>query len=562
MRLFALTCVLILSSIVPARANEYRAFWADGFSAGFRSPEETQTLLRRLRLSNCNAVWAQVRKRGDAQYRSAYEPWARENPEHWDALQYLLDQAHTGSQPVEVHAWINTCAVGGDKDPGHILNRYPGYISLSDKGETYDHEARKIDPGNPGANDWTFRVYLDVMRHYDVDGIHFDFVRYGGSHWGYNPVSLAWFNALNNRIGRPAFDDFAYQQWRRDNVTNLVRKVYAHAKAVRPSVQVSAATITWGDGPSDMAKWRQSSAFRTVYQDWRGWMQEGILDINCPMMYFSNKAHRDYWLHWNEFAKDQKYNRQLVIGAGIWLNTIPATFEQISDVRKPSASGKTANGVLLYSYGGTNVSPAGRAQEYNEAFYSDLAHPSEAGSPPFAEPAEPPAPAAPQAILKGFVLSAPWLGPVVGARVSVSGPVKRSQTTDVTGFYAFVGLPSGEYQVTVSRPGFPSAHRAVTVGQGWSVKTFNAIVAYGGRSAGRVSDGWEVLRQESGPVLVVRSPVNGATRRISLRPDLPLKFQAGDIVAIGELPGKLPVAVRLTGMCPVSRAEALQVRKP
>lgn len=555
MRFVWIVCLLALTP-ASVSCQEYRAFWADGFSAGFRSAQETDTLLRRLREANCNGVWAQMRKRGDAQYKSTYDPWARENPDHWDALKYLLDNAHAGPQPIKVHAWLNTCAVGGDKDPGHILNRHPDYISLSDKGETYDNEARKIDPGSPGANDWTFRVYLDVMRHYDVDGIHFDFVRYGGSHWGYNPVSLAWFNALNNRIGAPAFDDPAYQQWRRDNVTNLVRKVYAHAKAVRPSVEVSAATITWGDGPADLEQWQRSSAYRTVYQDWRGWMEEGLLDINCPMMYFSNKAHRDYWLHWNEFAKDHKYNRQLVVGAGIWLNTIPATFEQIADVRKPSNNGKKADGVLLYSYGGTNTTQAGRAEEYNEEFYRALAKPSGAGEPPFARSAAAPPQASAQAIVKGFVLSDPWLAPIVGAEVTLSGPVSRTARTDITGFYAFVGLLPGRYTVHIARPGFPVATRQIRVSSGWQVHSFNALLAYGGKSRGEASDGWEVLRVEGPSALALRNPHTGKAQRVAIRPDFPLPFQPGDIVAVGKLPGLSQPSVRLTGMRAVSREQA------
>ena len=61
------------------------------------------------------------------------------------------------------------------------------------------------DPGNPDAADWTFRVYLDVSRHYEVDGIHFDFVRYGSTdgkgRFGYNPVSVARFLAQKGRWG-------------------------------------------------------------------------------------------------------------------------------------------------------------------------------------------------------------------------------------------------------------------------------------------------------------------------------------------------------------------------
>ena len=155
---------------------------------------------------HCNAVFVQMRKRADAYYESHYEEWAKDDTEQFDALQYLCDHAHAPGQPrIQVHAWINACAIGGNPSAGSLAKVHPEWLSLSDTGADFDTEATKIDPGNPDAAEWTFRVYMDVVRHYDVDGIHLDFIRYGGDsktvgHWGYNPVSVARFNA---RYGTP-----------------------------------------------------------------------------------------------------------------------------------------------------------------------------------------------------------------------------------------------------------------------------------------------------------------------------------------------------------------------
>ena len=533
---------LCLFGSVFAAADEYRGFWADGFNDGIRTPQQTDTLIQRLQESNCNALWAQVRKRGDAQYRSHYEPWARENPDHWDALAYLLQKAHASNPCIEVHAWINTCAVGGDSSPKHILKKHPEFISLSDKGEDYDNEATKIDPGNPGAADWTFRVYLDVLRNYDVDGIHFDFVRFGGGHWGYNPVSVAWFNALHNRIGKPAFDDPEFQQWRRENLTNLVRKVYVHSKTLKPKVAVSAATITWGNGPKDLAGWIQSSAYRNVYQDWRGWMEEGILDINCPMMYFSNSKRREYWLNWNEFAKNNKFSGRVVIGSGIWLNSIPDTMMQIEDLRKPSSTGATHDGVLLYSYAGTNVDENGKEANYNPAFYSALAKPSEfSPHPPFADIANPPISRAPSGIVKGFTLTDPWLAPVVGATVRLSGPVTRQMRSDVTGFFAFANLPSGHYTVAFDDPHF-QPHRKVISVDGSTASILN-YWSNDGRPSGRTRGLWTVTEADEATVTVEER--TGTMRRLLKQSSLFLPLQKGDIVVISDLLKGLQPAIRL-----------------
>src|SRR5438045_2147279 len=87
-----LTVILLLCSASEVRAQEIRGFWVDGFNEGFKSPEQIDTLLKRLRAANCNAVFAQMRKSGDAYYLSRYEPWASDDQQHFDALAALIDK--------------------------------------------------------------------------------------------------------------------------------------------------------------------------------------------------------------------------------------------------------------------------------------------------------------------------------------------------------------------------------------------------------------------------------------------------------------------------------------
>src|SRR5690606_33829107 len=104
---------------------------------------------------------------------------------------------------------------------------------------------------------------------------------------------------------RPAPGDPAWGQWRRDRVTETVRRLYIRAKAIKPSVQISAATITWGGlGSYHPADWPNSSAYRTVFQDWPAWLEEGIIDFAMPMHYFSEGDARargwyDGWLRFD-----------------------------------------------------------------------------------------------------------------------------------------------------------------------------------------------------------------------------------------------------------------------
>ncbi len=464
---------------------ELRAFWADGFNVAFKTPQQVEDLLKRLHDAHCNAIFAQVRKGGDAYYASHYEPWAKDDQTHFDALAYLIAHAHAMTPRIAVHAWINTCAVGGNAaNPFNIVALHPDWLSMNPDGKDFDGEATKIDPGQPGAADWTFRIYLDVARHYDVDGIHFDFVRYGGKEWGYNPVSVARFQQQRgdqSGIKRiegselPDPTDEIWKQWRRDQVTNIVRKVYVHAAKVNPKVVVSAAVITWGDGPrTEQAWYTNTAAMHRTMQDWRGWLQEGMIDLACPMTYFQADNHLDWQRHWSEYIKNHQYHRAATVAVGNWFNTIPQNLEMIEICRSKSAKGKLPYGVMLYSYAGTNASEEkdtkGKRKEldYQPDFYAALSQPT--SSAPF--PTDAPLPPMPwkekpqTGIVKGFLLT-PDLTPVDGAAVTVRGHGKKiTHLADGTGFFAFIDLRPGEYTLQVSARGYEKQQIKATIKAG------------------------------------------------------------------------------------------------
>ena len=498
--------LLLGAAAVLLAPTGIRGFWVDAFNPGIKSKAEVDALVGRLQRARCNAVFVQVRKRGDAYYHSRYEPRALDNRDGWDPLPYLIERAHAASPRITVHAWINAAAVGSPSvDPGHVLAKHPSWRSVSDTGEGDDKEAVKIDPGVPEAVEWTYRVYLDVLRSYPVDGIHFDFIRYGGARWGYAPASVARFNARHGRQGQPAWDDPLWQQWRRDQVTSLVRKVYTNAVAVRPGVIVSAALISWGDGPRAEEDWAKSSAYSAVYQDWNAWLQEGILDLACPMTYFRAERHRTFQENWAEWIKEHQFGRAATVAVGTWLNPIADNLEMIRINQAPSKSGKSAAGTLLYSYRGTNAipGPAGGppgTDAYNEAAYD--AYGQALGEPvPFPELPWKAKPT--RGHVKGSVLAGTGLAWADGAEVRIEGNgVQRTQTAGGTGFYAFADLAPGAYTVTAAYQGETSAPRPVEVAAG-KVASADFLMASGDlpparpvRGIGREKHGARVLLED------------------------------------------------------------------
>ncbi|HZT41190.1 MAG TPA: family 10 glycosylhydrolase [Chthonomonadaceae bacterium] len=605
----SLPLILLLAFLIAFGRNsradnarpELRAFWADGFNDGYKTPQQVDQLLQRLHDAHCNAIFAQMRKRGDAYYPSHYEPWASDDTQHFDALAYLIEKAHAMNPPIAVHAWINTCAVGGDaKNPFNIVHLHPDWLSLDPKNDDFDKEATKIDPGNPDAADWTFRIYLDVVRHYpNVDGIHFDFVRYGGASWGYNPVSVARFNqqfgdrADIKRIpdtDLPAPDDPAWMQWRRDQVTNLVRKVFAHAMAVDPKVIVSGSLIAWSDGPHNEEEWfTKSAAMNRVFQDWQSWLQEGIIDLACPMTYFQAEYHTDYQKDWAEFIKDHQYHRVATVAVGNWMNTIPQTLSLMQIARAPSEKGNLPYGIMLYSYAGTNASeekPAKGPRAFlslQPEFYACLGQPSSyAAEPPF--PTDVPIPPMDWKLhpkeghIKGFIFTS-RLDPVDGATVTLRrGGKTLTRAADGSGFYAFVNLASGDYTLRVSAPGFePQDSKAqVTAGQvttvpftlgGATVPRTPSMLALYGNAAHSPAGGTPVrlekltvtIGSDTFPGNLYVTDAHGAGIRVRLAQPPILPFQPGDVVSVngtlatvdGE-PAIDQATARLTDMLPMS----------
>jgi len=481
---FCLALGILLFRALPAGAQteEFRAFWVDAFHAGFKSASEVTTLIDRVRAANCNAVVVELRKRGDAYYTpntsyADYEPHATDtSPANFDALADLIAKAHDttgGKQRVEVHVWMVTWPIWGSStstpsSPQHPYNRHPEWLTQDNTGAVWNGSQYCFDPGNPGAFNHTYRIAINVVTNYDVDGINFDYVRYAGKTWGYNPTAVARFHAFYGGTGLPSSTDPDWLQFRRDQITAFVRKVYLNTLAYKPNVKVSADTITWAPGPDSLSAWYSSSAaWNSVLQDWRGWMEEGILDLNIPMAYFDQGgAYTKDWTNWCNFTRDNQYNRQAAIGPGIYLNSASEAITQMRYTRAASPGGNKAVGVCGYSYAVPNNQGIGFS-----TFLSCLTSSPNVYDPIspaiFAQPVPVPAMPWKTSPAYGHLMGTVSLGgtPVDGAVVNLSGPFNRAQTNDSSGFYGFVDLPAGSYKVWVrSSTGAVTNNVSITVG--------------------------------------------------------------------------------------------------
>ncbi|MBK9138379.1 MAG: family 10 glycosylhydrolase [Verrucomicrobia bacterium] len=424
-------CLLAVSAQSQPDAPELRGWWADTFHAALRTPGEVNELVANARAGNFNAVFVEVRKRGDAYYESRYEPKATDVQAGFDPLAHLIARAHdTNAGPrLEVHAWIVAYNIWNRSStlppqPNHPFRLHPDWLTESFTGEQWDGANYAFDPGHPAVQQHTFNVAMDLVTRYDVDGLHLDYIRYGGRNWGYNPVAVARFNAATGRAGRPAPDDSEWMQWRREQVTGLVRRIYLAVSALKPRVKVTAATITWTPSAASFPSWLKTAAWSDVLQDWRGWMEEGILDVNVPMAYFRHETHAADFAQWSRFAKQHRFQRQVALGLGSYLNSISNAVLQMRSSRaavSPLIPG--ADGSVVYSYANPAKDGVPRS-----AFLHALTQPSTniSGTPVFAQAAPPPGMPwkADQTLfgLGGVITDALTGQAIEGARVEVAGP--------------------------------------------------------------------------------------------------------------------------------------------
>jgi uncharacterized lipoprotein YddW (UPF0748 family) len=350
------------ASPIVLGAPQYRALWVDAFHDGIKSPAQVEKLVADAHRGNLNALFVQVRKRGDAYFNLSDEPRATDiqGPPEFDPLAYVIQLAHDSTPRIEVHAWLNTFFVGNTSD---IYVHHKRWATLSNTGT----KSEFFDPGVPEVLAYTHKVFMDVAKNYDVDGLHMDYVRYPGNEWGYNQEAVALYMQQTGATTTSALDDQAWSAWRRGRVTAFVRDLHADLKRTKPNVKLSGALIAYGGGPASAADWPFTSAYGSVFQDWYGWLANRYIDFGVPMNYDSlwDSLEQAWFMRWLDFEKNSGFGNRILTGVGGFMNYPEDTLTQIRLAFAPSAQGNRVLGIAIYSYGSTSV--YGNADYYNSA---------------------------------------------------------------------------------------------------------------------------------------------------------------------------------------------------
>jgi uncharacterized lipoprotein YddW (UPF0748 family) len=284
----------------PAVPREFRAAWIatvanidwpskPGLPVQEQKNEMIAILDRAYQL-RMNAVILQVRPTADAIYPSKLEPWSwyltgkmgQAPRPYYDPLLFTITEAR--KRRLEVHAWFNPFrarhpSCKGNVSANHITKLRPDLIRKYGSLEW-------LDPGDPQVQSHSLSVILDVLKRYDLDGIHIDDYFYP------YPVKLRdgkvrsfpdskTYLRYRRAGGRLTVDD-----WRRDNVNRFVKHLYAAIKRTKPWVKFGISPFgIWRPGYPKQIK--GMDAFKTLYADALLWWQLGWVDYLAPQLYWS-----------------------------------------------------------------------------------------------------------------------------------------------------------------------------------------------------------------------------------------------------------------------------------
>jgi uncharacterized lipoprotein YddW (UPF0748 family) len=281
------------SRIIPPKPNrEFRAAWiatvanldwpsTNALSTANQKADLVAMLDRAVQLK-LNVIIFQVRPACDAMYASTLEPWSEyltgtmgKAPEpFYDPLEFAIEEAHR--RGLELHAWFNPYRARHmvAKSPvaaNHISRTHPDLVKKYGK-------VLWLDPGEPGVQDHSLNVVMDVVKRYDIDGVTFDDYFYPDRTDQDFPDDASW-----RRFG--AGRGQSREDWRRQNVNHFVQHVYASIKSAKPWVK-------FGISPSGI--WRPNNppritgkdAYAEYFADSRLWLANGWVDYFSPQLYW------------------------------------------------------------------------------------------------------------------------------------------------------------------------------------------------------------------------------------------------------------------------------------
>jgi len=332
--------------------QELRGAWFTRFDFAHENPDSMKYKIingmKDLADANFNAVFFQLRGQCETFYPSPYEPWSKlinfTNP-GFDPAKLAIEEAHKNG--LKFYAYINLLPVWNEieapKDSTHIYHKHnpevkDGWTLFTDNDSMKSStKYTYFNPAHPEVHMYLKKIVRHLVENYNIDGLHFDRIRYPGEAYIDDLYSKTQFakDSINSPITKP--------DWARKQLTDLVEDIVVEAMLIKPYLVNSAAT--WGlYRTDDLAGYEHfGSGYARYYQDAIDWLEKGIMDFIVPMTYWdmSNPLpnFNDLWL---DFTKRTPNFKSIYPGLRIydcdWIESGETT-DQINFVRQNGGKG-------------------------------------------------------------------------------------------------------------------------------------------------------------------------------------------------------------------------------
>jgi uncharacterized lipoprotein YddW (UPF0748 family) len=313
-----------VASVPPAAPREFRAAWV-ATVANIDWPSvrgipvaaqqaEAREIISRARALGLNALILQVRPAADALYESPIEPWSEyltgtqgQAPEpFYDPLSFWIEEAHRAG--LELHAWFNPYRARHSSAQSPICADHVAVLR-PDLVRSYGDQLW-LDPGQPESADRVIAVVLDVVRRYDVDGVHVDDYFYpypvqdaAGQKVDF-PDEPSWLAYLD------AGGSGSRADWRRSKVDDFVERLYREVHAAKPLVRVGVSPFGLGRPDRRPPGVTGFSQYDELYANVERWLEQGWMDYLVPQLYWKMDSPGqpfapllDYWRASNPRAR-------------------------------------------------------------------------------------------------------------------------------------------------------------------------------------------------------------------------------------------------------------------
>ncbi len=326
-------------------AADTRALWVTRWD--YRSIGDIKRIMDFAFANKFNTVLFQVRGNGTVTYPSEIELQSENFRAHaWDPLQEAIKSAH--ALDLQLHAWINVFpGWSGEQPPDNpkqLFLTHPDWFmkDVFGRAQQLRNGYLFLSPTNPEVRRYLQKLCTEIYTKYDIDGIHFDYIRFPASAYSYDEASVALFKKTFGTS--PQQLPAAWHLWRSNSIAAFLTAIQQEIKQHKPDIILSAAIV--GD---------RLRARDIYFQDGNDWLGRGLLDVIYPMLYINEN--RIFEQELQEFVVNN-HGRHVYPGISVKHNNLAEKLRLVEEMDLP--------GVAIYSYSDL-INSAELAQSFKTA---------------------------------------------------------------------------------------------------------------------------------------------------------------------------------------------------